>query len=211
MSARTANAASATPASAAKPASAPAQAVATASVSGAVGVGVTPRAFARRLRRRIDAWQAASRHCGRQATELWQLRLPLATMLGLTLIGLYDFRAITPPVGSASACEPAAAWCEPAAPASLPASTENSAATASTDFVPAQHAGARTADRAPRAVSRAGGASVGPVYRGYRGVARVAGATVAAPAGAAGVTQRGFELTCRMVAADRSALAPPRT
>lgn len=44
-------------------------------------------------RRRMAGWQAVGRQYSLLAAEMWHLRLPLMTMVGLTLLGVYDCTA----------------------------------------------------------------------------------------------------------------------
>lgn len=56
--------------------------------------GALARAFSQPMQRCLKLWQAQGQDCGHAAGELWQIRLPLMTMVGLTLIGLYDCTAV---------------------------------------------------------------------------------------------------------------------
>ncbi|HTL53135.1 MAG TPA: hypothetical protein VL860_11210 [Planctomycetota bacterium] len=64
--------------------------------------GAGSRAITRQVQRCLASWQTQSRHCGHATSELWQLHLPLVTMVGLTLIGLYDCKAVTLNAGAES-------------------------------------------------------------------------------------------------------------
>ena len=52
-------------------------------------------ARANTLQRGMSAWHSLERYYSRHAGEFWDIRIPLMTMVGLTLIGLYDCKAVT--------------------------------------------------------------------------------------------------------------------
>lgn len=100
--------------------------------------------------RQWAAWQAAGRQYSRFAGELWQLRLPLMTMVGLTLLGVYDCTAAArlTAMEAAPTVQTAPAMLTTVAPAPAPAAAAKPIA-----FNPASLGVTRTS--APRTVDAA--------------------------------------------------------